>query len=254
MSRARRDCPYHPGVPADTPCERCGQRYCPECVKNWNGKALGPLCRKARVRRRVIIGAIVAVMLAAPAVVIVWGFDQHQRYGAHRHTIRNRQKLLKRYPRSAPIRLRLVRDLLRAGRTKQARQELDRLLKMHPKHVGALMVRAELARKTHDREGALRYATRALIAAPRSRSARLAVSRAHRDLGRADKAEATLAAGLKADPRATDLALELAALLVDGKRIKEAREVLATGKRHAPSHSDRRRIDRALQKLDGQAR
>lgn len=254
MTRAAGDskkhhCPYHPGVPADTPCARCGRLFCPDCVRDWNGNPLGPLCRKARVRRRIIIGAIVAAMLAAPAVVIVWGFDQHRRYGDQRHRIRQRQKLLQRFPKATGVRLRLARDLIRAGRHAEARAELDRLLKRHPKHLSGLLTRGALATAEGDHEGALRYAVRGLAVTPRSRAARLAVARAHLTLGRRDKAEATLRAGLKLDPRSADLALELAAILTRDKRTQEARQVLQRSLGRAASHSDRRRINRALKRL-----
>jgi tetratricopeptide (TPR) repeat protein len=250
----KHSCPYHPGVVADTPCARCGRLYCTDCVKDWNGKGLGPLCRRDRVRRRVLIGAVVAVMLVAPAAVIVWGFDQHQRYGAARHRVRYRQKLLKRFPRSTGLRLRLARDLVRAGQRKKARAELDHLLRDHPRHLGGLLARGRLAAAERDRAGALRYAVRALLGAPRSWAARLAVARAHLALGRPDKAEATLRAGLKRDPRAADLALLLADILADGRRIAEALDVLRQALRHASGASLRRQIQQRIQELKARAK
>lgn len=245
----RKHCPYHPEVVADTPCERCGRQFCPDCVKDWNGKALGPLCRRDRVRRRVLIAGVVAVMLALPAVAIVWGYDQYRRYGSARHRVRARQKLLRQFPHSAEIRLRLARDLLRASKPAEARAELDRLLKDHPSHLGGLLTRGRLATKLGDHSGALRYAIRALLAAPRSRAARLTVARAHQALGRPDKAEETLRAGLKRDPRATDLALELANLLAKTQRTAEAITVLQTARRHARNPTDSRRLERQIQRL-----
>jgi len=247
--RPKSECPYHPGVPADTPCERCGQNFCPDCIKHWNGKGLGPRCRRARVQRRLIIGAVVAVMLTMPAVVIVWGYDQHRRYGAARHRIRARQRLLLQFPRSAELRLRLAQDLLRASKPNQARAELDRLLKDHPRHLGGLLTRGRLAAVEGDHADTLRYNTRALLVAPRSRAARLAVARAHLALGRPDKAEAALRAGLKSDPRATDLALELADLLARTKQTAGALEVLRQAQRLAATAVDRQRIGRQIQKL-----
>jgi len=245
----KRSCAYHPEVVADTPCERCGRLFCTDCVKDWNGKALGPLCRRERQRRRVLIGAVVAVMLAGPAAVIVWGFDQYHRYGAARHQIRSRRNLLRKFPRSAGIRLRLARDLLRASKRDEARAELDRLLKDHPGHLGGLVTRGEMARAEGDHAGALRYATRALIAAPRSRAARLAVARAHLALGRIDKAVDTLRAGLKRDPRATDLAVDLADILAKTHQTAEALEVLRQAQRHAATAADRQRLGRRIGRL-----
>lgn len=245
----KRSCAYHPELVADTPCDRCGRLFCAECVQDWNGKALGPLCRRERVRRRVLIGVVIAVMLAGPAAVIVWGFDQHHRYGAARHRIRSRQKLLRKFPRSAGLRLRLARDLLRASKRNEARAELDRLLKDHPQHLGGLLTRGQVATAERDHAGALRYAIRALLAAPRSRAARLAVARAHLALGRTDKATDTLRAGLKRDPRAADLAMELAAILANTQRTAEALEVLRQAQRHAASAADRQRLGQRIGQL-----
>ncbi len=245
----KRACAYHPAVVADTPCERCGRLYCADCVKDWNGKRLGPQCRRERVRRRVLIGVVVAVMLAAPAGVILWGYDQYSRYGSARHRVRARQKMLRRFPHSAGIRLRLAQDLIRASRPKQAKAQLDRLLKDHPKHLGGLLTRARLATAERDHSGALRYSVRALISTPRSRAAHLAVARAHLALRRPDKAEATLRAGLKRDPRALDLTSELVAILTRQKRATEAVEVLRDAQRHATGSAARQSLERRIQKL-----
>ncbi len=245
----KRACAYHPGVVADTPCERCGRLFCADCVKDWNGKNLGPQCRRDRLRRRLLIGVVVGVMLAAPAAVILWGYDQYSRYGSARHRVRARQKMLKRFPHSAGIRLRLAQDLLRASRPKQAKAELDRLLKDHPKHLGGLLTRARLATAEGDHAGALRYSIRALISTPRSYAAHLAVARAHQRLERPDKAEAVLIAGLKRDPRALDLTWELVGLLTRQKRTAEAVTLLRQAQRHAVGSAARQKLQRRIQKL-----
>ncbi len=242
-------CPYHPEVPADSSCQRCGRRYCADCLRDSGGVSLGPCCRGARLRRRLVVGAIVALMFAAPAAAILWGFQQRLRYGRHRHRIRARQKLLERFPTAAGVRLRLAQDLLRAGRRQQARDELDRLLKTRPSHIGGLLLRARMATQDRDHEAALRYASRALLAAPRSRAARLAVARAHLALGRPDRAERSLAEGLRTDPGGADISLELAALLRRMGRLTEARRVLSRAASAARSRWDRRRIRIAMDAL-----
>jgi tetratricopeptide (TPR) repeat protein len=245
----KRSCAYHPGIVADTACERCGRLFCAECVKSWNGKDLGPLCRRERVRRRVVIGFVLAVMLAAPAAVIVWGYDQHRRYGSARHRVRARQKMLQRFPHSAGIRLRLAQDLLGASRPNQAKTELDRLLKDHPNHLGGLLTRSRLATAQRDHSGALRYAIRALLSTPRSWAARLAVARAHLALERPDKAETTLRAGLKRDPRALNLTLELVSILKKQKRTTEAVGLLRQAQHHARSRAARKSLQRRIDQL-----
>ncbi len=245
----KRSCPYHPGVVADTPCDHCGRLFCTDCVKSWNGKHLGPGCRRDRVRRRVLIGIVVAIMLAGPAAVIVWGYDQHRRYGSARHRIHARQKMLQKFPHSAGIRLRLAQDLLGASRPKQAKTQLDRLLKDHPKHLGGLLTRGRLATSEGDHSGALRYCTRALLSVPRSQAARLAVARAFLALERPDKAEATLRAGLKRTPRSLNLTLELVSILTKQKRTKEALELLRQAQRHARSTTTQKSLHRQIQQL-----
>ena len=209
----RQRCAFHPALPADTPCERCGRLFCADCVRDWNGRALGPVCRRARIRRRVTIGAIVALMLSAPVAVILWGFDQRRKLGPDRHRIRFRERLLGRYPNATETRLRQARSLIRAGRLGRAEKELDRILGDHPRHLGGLLERARLAQRRHRHDQVLRWAGRAAIVAPGSVTARMLLARAHLALHRPDKAEATLRAGLKRNPRAVELTLMLADLL-----------------------------------------
>jgi tetratricopeptide (TPR) repeat protein len=198
-----------------------------------------------------IIGAVVAAMLAAPAAVIVWGFDQHRRYGAERHRIRQRGKLMDRFGASAELRLRQARALARAGQRGEARAELDRLLKDHPRHLGGLLARARLAAGDKDHASALRYSNRALLVAQRSGTARLLVAHAHLALGRPDRAETTLRAGLALEPRAAPQALLLARILADAHRNSEARDVLQQALRHARDEAAKTLLQESLDRLGG---
>jgi len=240
MSRPR--CPFHPALPADTPCERCGRLFCSHCVRDWNGRALGPLCRKARIRRRIGIAAILAVMLSLPAAVIIWGVDQRLKHGPDHARIRQRKRLLDKFPNAPETRLRLARSLLRSGRRDQAIRELDRLLKRRPTHLGALLLRTRIAREDRDYEATLRWSNRALITAPASRIARRAQAQAFVALGQPDKAEASLREGLRRSPRATELALQLANLLAAQHRGPEAVKILHETLRRGPPLAERQQL------------
>ena len=245
----RAGCAYHPELPADTRCDRCGRMFCPDCIREWNRRQICPVCRQNRMRRRVLIAAVVAGMLALPAAGIIWGVHQRLTLGPDHARIRQRQRLLELFPDSPEIRLRLAHDFLQTGRVARARRELHKIIRRHPNHVGALYTLARLAHEKGDHREVLKWTGRVLIHARAATPARRLHAEAQVALGRPDKAEATLRAGLEANARATPLALMLSDLLAKQKRTQEALEILRSRLHHSATQDERQQIQSRITAL-----
>jgi predicted Zn-dependent protease len=206
------------------------------------------VCRAESLRRRVLIAAVLAVMLGAPALCAVWSYDQRRRAEPPGRGAATR--LLE--PSSADGRVRMAQDLIRVGRRADARRQLLRALSETPDHVASLLALAEIGVAERDWESVRRWAGRALQVAPGAESARLLDARACLVLGRVDEAESQLRDGLRYHPAAAAIARELARLLVLRERRGEAAAVLRAALAAGPPPVDRAGLQRDLDALGTQ--
>lgn len=253
-------CSRHPERPADQRCARCGRFHCEACLGVCGEALLCPACRRARRGRRLRVGAVVALMVGLPAVVIAWGLWRKLETGPNpggsaddgRRSRAGSAGERRRGPRGAATqkrRMRQARALVKAGRIAQARQRLQRVLRRAPEHPGALQLLARLARRERQPRELLRLTTRLLRRAPGAQTARLWQAEAFDRLDHPTRAEATLREGLRVAPRAARLALALAARLERQQRLREAVELLHGVLQRGPDRLHQR-LQQTLSRLE----
>ncbi len=153
------------------------------------------------------------------------------RYGAARPLLAAAQALA---PPSPEFILTGARIAIASGAWEEALLQLDNGVDMAPTHVGLRKCRADVRRRTGDREGAVRDAAEAVINAKTDVEAKVLLGSTMLNLGRIEDSITCLAEAMEADPSNSEIRSTLALALERSGNFDLALQVLVQGISMAP--------------------